>query len=484
MDRLDQFNKSLIYAYIDHQVESAIDNQLLDFLKLIKMEPLFITLSYVTKELVANAYKANLKRVHFKMLNLNINSIDEYKKGILSFRESIKDLDSNLFRESKSLHTYVKIDFTVENRVIVVSVTNNTPLIEIEKKRILEKINNAKSITSFEEATTKLIDTEEGSGLGLTIAILLLKKIGLSHNIIEICEIDGKTEVKVKIPMAVKNTIEQSIISEEVASVIDELPPFPQHILELQKNLSDPNANFKDLIKIIIKDPPLIAKILKIANSSLYMLPKEVTTIDEAVRIIGFEGIKSIVFAYNIENLLSSNKKGDLKIIQEIIQHSLDVAFYAFKIAKILKYDDAYSQIFMAATLHDIGKIVIHSLNPALVEKLNYLCNSRGVVLDRVEDVASGLNHSFVGAEIAKKWNFPEYIIDIIKNHHTPLLCNEENKALLYIIYLANALFYYKDGKYDINKVNYEPLAFFSITEKGKLEALFNEVIAPKQSKA
>lgn len=480
-----ELNKTAIYAYIDHQVESAIDNQLLDFLKSFDLSSLFLPLSYITKELVANAFRANLKRVHFKIMNLDINSPIDYRKGIVSFKENLKNLDKELFRESKNLHTYIKIDFKVEDtNNFVVSVTNNVSLLPVEKSRIIEKIEKAKTINNMEVDFSKLLDEEEGSGLGIIIILLTLKKLGLSSNNFKVISDSSKTTVEVVIPFSSKKIFEDSIISEEVIKFIDELPPFPQHITELQKNLSDPNTNFRDLIKIIIKDPPLIAKILKVANSSLYMLSKEIKTIDEAVRIIGFEGIKSIVFAYNLENLLSNIKKSNLKIIQQIIQHSIDVGFYSFKIAKVLNSKEDYSKIYMAATLHDIGKIIIHTLNPSIIEKLTTLCNSRGINLERIENAINDLNHAIIGAEIAKKWNFPSYIIDIIKNHHSPLLCEENNREILYLVYLADVLFYFKDGKFDLNKIHYEPLAFFSLTEKGKLENLFSEIISGKSTKS
>lgn len=473
-----QQSKSLIYAYIDHQVENAIDNNLISFLNDIKKNSLFLNLSYIIKELVANAYKANLKRVHFKLNNLDINSTDAYKIGIKSFKENFKDLDSNLFREARSLRSYIKIDMNVANNNLVISIMNNTPIIKIEKERILNKIQNARVINDLEEAITKVIDREEGSGLGLIIVLLTLKKIGVNEHGFEVLTSENNTEIRIKIPLNIVGKFEEEIISETAVKLIDEIPPFPQHIIDLQKNLSDPNANFKDLIRIIIKDPPLIVKVLKIANSSYYMLPKKIKTVEEAVRIIGFEGIKNIVFAYNIENLISNSKKIKLQSIQNNIQHSLEVAYYSFHLAKHFKYNESYTEVYIAGTLHDIGKIIIDSINPDIFKKINQICYERGIQPDRLENVTMGLNHSIVGAEVAKKWNFPDYIVDVIKNHHTPMNSfNPNSKVLLYIIYLGNLLYYYKRARYDFRKIDFEVLKFFNLTNKTNLEYLFDHLI-------
>jgi len=477
-NKTTQQAKSLIYAYIDHQVENAIDNNLLTFLNEIKKNSLFLNLSYMIKELVANAYKANLKRVHFKLNRLDINSSEAYKIGIKSFKDNFKDLDSNLFREARSMRSYIKIDFNVVNNVLILSIMNNTPILKIERDRIVNKVQNANEINDLEEAINKVIDKEEGSGLGLIIVLLTLKKIGLNEHSFEVLANENSTEIRIKIPLDIVDKFEEEIISETAVRVIDEIPPFPQHIIDLQKNLSDPNANFKDLIRIIIKDPPLIVKVLKIANSSFYMCPKKINTVEEAVKIISFEGIKNLVFAYNIENLIANTKKIKLKAIQDNIQHSLEVAYYSFHIAKHFNYTQSYTEVYIAGTLHDIGKLVIDSINPDIIKKINNTCFERGIPAERLENITSGLNHSIVGAELAKKWNFPDYIIDVIKNHHTPLNSfNENSKSLLYIIYLGNLLYYYKRARYDFRKIDYEVLKFFNLTNRNNLENVFDHIL-------
>ncbi|MBN2546450.1 MAG: HDOD domain-containing protein [Spirochaetes bacterium] len=464
------FNKELIFDSIDHNKETIIETTLKDYLTLIKKPNLFQHLSYILKEMVGNANKANLKRVHFILNELNINIDSDYKQGMETFREYLTLYNTRYFEHLKKRGFYVKVTLTVSEENLVIIVQNNSKMLPIEKNRIDEKIKKSIRFTSMEEALTQGLDQTEGAGFGLILSLMLLRKIGLDERMFKIFEKENVTEVRLIVPLSLLDKEQEEFIAESIKNEIRVIPQFPQHIMELQSKLSNPNANFKDLSSIINKDPSLIADILKVANSSIYMMPHRVKTIEEAVRQIGFKGVKNLVFTYSVQKLLL--EKYNTNIIKEIMEHSSEVAFYAYEIAKYFKLNNIIDETYTAAILHDFGKIIINSLNPYLIKKIENLCHEKEININLVENLTNGFNHSLIGSSLAIKWKFSENIIETIKYHHLPLDCKEEFKDLVYVVYLSNELYYYKRNEVQFDNINYNVLKYFKIEEKNNFDII------------
>jgi len=476
--------KTLLYAYIDHSTETVIDTTLNLFLNEINKLSLFQNLSYILKELIGNANKANLKRVYFYIKRLDIHSVEDYKRGMITFKDDIYNIPSDYIKELQALRLYVKIDFYVENNHFFIAVTNNSPILEVEKDRIKKRFINAKRFKTIEEVFLEGIDTIEGAGLGIILIILTLRKIGLDEKMIKIIENPKYTQFRIEIPIALIDRSEEEFISDAVKKEIKEIPQFPQHISELQKILSNPNATFKDLSIIINRDPPLIADLLKIANSSLYMLPNKVKTIIEAVRQIGFKGVKNLVLSYSIDKYLMN--KYNIPVITKIMDHSFEVAYYAYRLSKRFNLKELSDEVYTAAILHDLGKIIINSLEPDILSKIKKVCDEKGINKNILENLTDGYNHSIIGARLAKIWNFPDSIIEAIKYHHVPLESSENNKPLLYLVYIANSLFYYRRKELKFDNINYQVRDYFNFQEKENLDKiavpLFNELLERKRN--
>ena len=243
---------------------------------------------------------------------------------------------------------------------------------------------------------------------------------------------------------------------------INELPRFPQHILEVQKKIDDPKADIKTISILISKDPGLTAEILRFSNSAIFSLPKKLSSLIEAVKIIGFRGLKNLVYSYGTQVVFS--QKYDMSKMQDIWEHSYKVGFFAFHLAKKYSLREDLEDIYIGGILHDLGKILTFSINANLVEKMNDICHEKNIPIRIIEEISSGYNHSVIGGVIAKKWNFPEKIIAAIENHHTPWETNEKYKSYMYCIYLANMISYPEaNTEHFYNQIDSRILEFFEI---------------------
>jgi putative nucleotidyltransferase with HDIG domain len=242
----------------------------------------------------------------------------------------------------------------------------------------------------------------------------------------------------------------------------------------LSKNLADPNADFNSLANIIKMDPSLTTEIIRIANSPIYMLPKKVADVHTAVKMIGLAGVKNLVLSHGVNQIFSKMYKKEK--IDDVMDHSYKVALYCSQIAKLKKMDKLLEDIYVAALLHDFGKIITSSLQPQLVEKLNKMCSERGIPITSLEDLTEGYNHAIIGSLLAEKWNFPDKFIQAIRFHHVPLEADEGYKAILYTVYLGNEIFYYFNGLRTFNDLNFQVLKFFSIDSEDRFKPFVTRI--------
>ena len=201
--------------------------------------------------------------------------------------------------------------------------------------------------------------------------------------------------------------------------------------------MQNPNASASDLSKIISNDIGLTARVLKLVNSSYYGFPKQISTIQQAITILGFTTIKGIILSASIFKMFSpkGNQPFDYK---KFWKHSLLVATASRILANkinIATKDD----IFAAAFLHDIGKIIFAQYDWENYSKILKYENLSEEEYLKQEERLCGLNHCEIANMVAYSWNLPEIFCDIITYHHSPMQSYKYNKESC-IVYIANKI--------------------------------------------
>jgi len=172
-------------------------------------------------------------------------------------------------------------------------------------------------------------------------------------------------------------------------------------------------------------------------------------------------GVQSVLYNFGVNKVLY--KKYEKKVIKEINEHSYSVALVSSFLARYKKLDLIVEDIYVAALLHDIGKIIVNTMQSDLGEKLTTLCSKKHIPISILEDLTKGYNHSMIGCEVVRKWNFPDKYINAIAYHHSPLEVDDEYKVLTYAVYLGNEIYYYNREERDFNDFNFMTLRFFGL---------------------
>jgi HD-like signal output (HDOD) protein len=204
----------------------------------------------------------------------------------------------------------------------------------------------------------------------------------------------------------------------EIVAWVGDLPPMPHVASRAIQLVEDPNVTAPELIELLSSDTALAARVLKIANSAMFSRQREITTLNQAIMIIGFKALKGIIVA---ATLRQANKNFG-KFEQLVWENSMCTAMCATALSKRLKkrFTD---EIFLLGLLHSLGQIVLmfNKETAADYKKVIDLIGTSSIDYVTAEDQVLGFAHPLIGALVAKKWNFSAETCQVILHYRDPI---------------------------------------------------------------
>jgi HD-like signal output (HDOD) protein len=138
----------------------------------------------------------------------------------------------------------------------------------------------------------------------------------------------------------------------------EDLPTLPVIMTKLIDAINDENSSASDLTKIMINDPAMSARVLKMANSAFYGLRFQVDNLKRAIVVLGFETVRMLALSTTILDLFGSRKQLAFEP-EDFWLHSLGAAKSAQLLGTKIKTEIVRDTLFTAGLLHDIGKYVL-----------------------------------------------------------------------------------------------------------------------------
>ncbi len=422
------------FNLLDHDIEEQIFKILSIFLDKFYNPSAINVVFYCTKELISNAEKANIKRLIFQEKELDINNNSDYIQGIKNFIKELK-FRKQYISKLRNADKYVQIMFERKGNVLNISVINNSKINSEEVKRINSRVKNAGSINNLVEAYTNFSDNTEGAGLGILTIELAIKKLGLDHSGLSINNFDDLTVARFSVPYKPQSRKDLNIIYNDLINEVNQLPPFPENLIELQRLMLFPSTTCKTVSDYISKDPVLTADLLRTINSPLFMLSTKITSIFSAVNLLGFERLKIMIYSYGTQKRINSR----YTFQKDLWDHSHKASFYAKYLGRSLKLSiELLDDIYLTSILHDIGKVVYNAVSPQMTSKIRLICSIKGVTTEVLEEVSAGIHHADLGGRILEKWDFPPHIVSCVKKHHSLKDLNNREELILYPVFMGN----------------------------------------------
>ncbi|MBX3463309.1 MAG: HDOD domain-containing protein [Planctomycetes bacterium] len=215
-------------------------------------------------------------------------------------------------------------------------------------------------------------------------------------------------------PSSLGQLAQQEKTRREILHKSDLIPPLPDLVAVVLSALNRQETEPQDLEQLMRNDQVLVAKMLAMVNSPFYGMSRTIRTVREAVMVLGFRGVRSLVLATSTAKFLQRDYSCYGHDNKGLWVHAVCVAAGAKALALECRMGaDAAEQLFVAGLLHDIGKMLL----------VNYLAAGR-TPYDGKPEVAEferrvlGIDHAEAGALVAAKWSLASDVQDVIKAHH------------------------------------------------------------------
>lgn len=200
-------------------------------------------------------------------------------------------------------------------------------------------------------------------------------------------------------------------------SAVRDLPALPAAVLELLEMLGRDDIEASALAAKISLDQALTAKTLRLANSSFYGVSRHVTSVTDAIAVLGLRTVRVVVTAAALTGSFKPPACEGFEF-KDFWRHAVSNAVGAKLVATAIGADAEAA--FTAGLLHDIGQLVLASGFPERFAQVLAHQASDDTDLRDSELALLGIDHTAVGALVAEHWRFPKPIVEAIRDHHTP----------------------------------------------------------------
>ena len=214
--------------------------------------------------------------------------------------------------------------------------------------------------------------------------------------------------------------MDSEALKKEIEAKISKLPSLPTVVAELIRVINHPNSSANDAERLLANDVSLSGQILKLANSSYYGIPQTIASVRNAVVLLGFNTIKSLILSSGIISQFPSNDPHSLFNKKIFWYHSVEVAIIAKSLVTKLNLKLDNDTMFTAGLLHDIGKLVLEKLYPIEYPEVLRKINEEYTPWQMAEGDTIELEHPLTGSVLLETWGVPIAVRDPIIYHLNP----------------------------------------------------------------
>jgi HD-like signal output (HDOD) protein len=225
-------------------------------------------------------------------------------------------------------------------------------------------------------------------------------------------------------------------IATRIGKSLDALPPLPASALRVVQVAQNSWSSAADLALVVSADPGLSATVLRMANSAAYARPMPVTSVQQALVLLGFNQARNIALGAAIAGAYPPDGAQALFRVDAFWRHSLAVGFRAAELATLERMTDAPSA-FTAGVVHNMGRLAMFYADPTGVDQGVAEVLRGGESIEAVDRALLGYDHAALGGQLAERWGLPITIRTAVSCHHAcdaAGLCSAVQRADRYLI--------------------------------------------------
>ncbi|WP_339731987.1 response regulator [uncultured Gimesia sp.] len=239
--------------------------------------------------------------------------------------------------------------------------------------------------------------------------------------------------------ICLRKRVDHKLVRRAVSQItrLPSLPDLYQKICDIARS---ENAGIKDAIDVIQQDAAMSAKVLQLVNSSYFGIAREISSISQAISLLGMETLKSLVLSIGIFDDHPPVNLADFSL-KKLMNHSVACGTLAKKIAYSETGDsDLAEHAFTAGLLHDLGKLLLATELPKLVIKTIKVTKTDMITFSEAELLSEGFSHADVSGYLIGLWKLPMPVVEAVTFHHSPQMLLSETLTPALAVYAANII--------------------------------------------
>ncbi len=198
---------------------------------------------------------------------------------------------------------------------------------------------------------------------------------------------------------------------------INEIVAFPLVLAEVQAETQKDNAASVRVAQLVEMDAALTVQVLRAANSPYYGLRWEVTSVPQAVAVLGFDEVGRLALFFHMRQQIFKLNEHQVDFLNALWKHSISTAIVAQALVTKIELRP-FGKAFTSGLLHDIGKIVLAQYYPLYLDEIRQMTLEDGLADVDAEIQLIGTTHEEIGARLCEKWKLPADFVDVIRRHH------------------------------------------------------------------
>jgi HD-like signal output (HDOD) protein len=267
----------------------------------------------------------------------------------------------------------------------------------------------------------------------------VLAAIKLAHQALVKPFDPSEMKAVLKRSVTIHDLLADSRLADLVAG-IETLPSLPAQYVRLMEEINSRSSSLERVGQIIGEDIGMTATVLKLVNSSFFSLRRQVTSLVQAVALLGLDVISALTITHHLFATFDQRRLPGFSF-DGLWRHSLVTGGFARKVAQAAHQDkSAADTAFVAGLLHDTGKLVLGSTVTDHYRKVLQIVGQENRLIWEVEREVLGTTHAEVGAYLIGLWGLDEAVVEALAYHHRPSECGRQDFSPLAAVHVANVL--------------------------------------------
>lgn len=295
----------------------------------------------------------------------------------------------------------------------------------------------------------------------------VLRSIAPAHQYLaKPCDI---RELKLRLSQAFasRDLVRNPAIAASIAR-LHSIPSLPAIYNELTAALRSEMTSLGQIEQIIARDVGMATKILQLANSAFIGAHGRVSSLQQAVSLIGVETVRTLTLSIHVFSRFEG-KSSIATHLSSLWDHSVCVASLGQRIAESETGSRSMAEeCFAAGLLHDVGKVILLAEKPKEYRDVEKLRETDSRSIEALEIESLGCSHAQLGAYLMSVWGLPTSLVHAVAFHHRPSEAIETQFSTLTSVHCADALARGADGTLPAGQIAIDEEYLNSLQLKGK----------------